>query len=85
MRGRSVLLACLAVLAIGSARAAPVQDGLTLDWVFSDEGKSAASVPRHAWIDSGLLILYDEHPRSSNARWRRSIRRPASAGPWSTP
>jgi len=63
MRNGSVVVVCLAALAIGAAGPAVAQDGrLTLDWVFSDEGKSAASVPRHAWIDSGLLILYDPRP-----------------------
>jgi len=61
MRDRSVVVVCLAALAIASGGPAAAQDErLTLDWVFSDEGKSAAAVPRHAWIDSGLLVLYDE-------------------------
>jgi dipeptidyl-peptidase-4 len=35
---------------------------LTIDWIFSDEGKTAASVPDHAWLDTGVVMLYDEYP-----------------------
>jgi dipeptidyl-peptidase-4 len=39
---------------------APAQDErLGLDWVFSEEGKAAMALPRHAWLDDGMLVLYD--------------------------
>ena len=33
---------------------------LTLEWVFSEEGKTATSLPDHAWLDNGTLMLYDK-------------------------
>jgi len=50
----AILLACLP--------AAAADERLTLDWILSDEGKSADSVPRHAWLESGAAVIYDEHP-----------------------
>jgi dipeptidyl-peptidase-4 len=53
----------LAVLILTpSVPAAEDAERITLDWVFSDEGKSAASVPDHAWFESGHGLLYDKHP-----------------------
>lgn len=41
------------------------QERLELDWVFSEEGKSAMSLPRYTWIDSGVIALYDtSRPKS---------------------
>ena len=40
--------------------AASAQDErLALDWIFSEEGKTAMSVPRHRWLKTGLVALYD--------------------------
>ena len=33
---------------------------LSLEWMFSEEGKTAVSLPEHAWLDNGLLMLYDK-------------------------
>jgi dipeptidyl-peptidase-4 len=53
----------LAVLILTpSVPAAEDAERITLDWVFSDEGKSAASVPDHAWFESGHGLLYDKQP-----------------------
>jgi len=63
MRPLHARLCCLVVLAIlvgGGPRAA--NDRLSLDWIFSDEGKSAASVPDYVWLDTGLALVYDKHP-----------------------
>lgn len=45
-----------------SVPAADDAERITLDWVFSDQGKSAASVPDHAWFETGKGLLYDQHP-----------------------
>jgi dipeptidyl-peptidase-4 len=35
------------------------EERLSSEWIFSEEGKSATSVARHAWINSDELLLYD--------------------------
>jgi len=35
------------------------EERLSSEWIFSDEGKSATSVARHAWMNSDELLLYD--------------------------
>lgn len=35
------------------------EERLALDWIFSDEGRSAMAMPRHAWLDSETLVTYD--------------------------
>jgi dipeptidyl-peptidase-4 len=32
---------------------------LALDWIFSDEGKTAMSLPRRAWLGNDQVVLYD--------------------------
>ncbi len=45
------------------ASSASAQDErLSLQWLFSEEGKTALSVPNHTWLDNGLLMLYDKRP-----------------------
>ncbi len=51
------LLTILAALVFADASAQ--DERLTLDWIFSEEGKTAMSVPRRAWLDSGVVVLYD--------------------------
>lgn len=63
MKERFVPLASLLlVLAIGLLPAQAEDRRLDLEWIFSDEGKTATSVPEHAWLDSGKVLLYDKHP-----------------------
>jgi dipeptidyl-peptidase 4 len=57
---------CLAVVLAGSVfGAAPAQpqtttaNGLTAEWVFSDEGRGVAGVPTHVWLMDGRLLLFD--------------------------
>src|SRR5919107_1697796 len=57
---------CLAlVLTVSSLGAAPARSqttaagGLTLEWVYGDEGRGVASVPAHAWLSVGRLLLLD--------------------------
>lgn len=56
----SLILACLI---FGDATAQ--EERLALDWIFSEEGKTAMSVPRHAWLDSGIVVLYDTRASKS--------------------
>ena len=48
----------LAVSIIASSASAQ-DERLSLEWVFSEEGKTATSLPNHAWLDSGTLMCYD--------------------------
>jgi dipeptidyl-peptidase 4 len=57
----ALILACAPVTAAG--------ERLTLEWVFSDEGKTAASVPEVAWLEKGGAVIYDRHP----ARAQRTL------------
>src|SRR5215218_3536713 len=57
---------CLVVvLAVSLFGAAPARSqtgaagGLTLEWILGDEGRRVASVPSHAWLSDGRLMLLD--------------------------
>ncbi|MBT8096396.1 MAG: DPP IV N-terminal domain-containing protein [Woeseia sp.] len=45
------------ILAGGSGVAQ--EERLSVDWLFSDEGKMSLAMPRHTWLESGQLVLYD--------------------------
>ena len=61
MKYRQYILSIVAFPITVVASSATAQDErLSLEWVFSEEGKTAASLPDHAWLDSGLLMLYDK-------------------------
>jgi len=49
----------LAIIVCASSALAQ-DERLSLEWVFSEEGKTATSLPDHAWLDNGLLMLYDK-------------------------
>ena len=52
-------------IAILTSQATAQDERLSLEWVFSEEGKTATSLPDHAWLDSGLLMIYDKRvPKS---------------------
>ncbi|RLA28744.1 MAG: hypothetical protein DRQ63_02730 [Gammaproteobacteria bacterium] len=59
----SRIFICIAatMLVIGDASFAQ-DERLSIEWIFSEEGKQADSVPLHAWLDSGQAILYDKRP-----------------------
>jgi len=66
MRPPHVRVCCFVALALFvGAGSLAADERLSLDWIFSDEGKSAASVPDHVWLDSGLALLYDKHPEKA--------------------
>lgn len=59
----SIIAAAASLLLFAAANAQ--QERLELDWVFSEDGKSAMSLPRYSWIDSGVVALYDtSRPKS---------------------
>jgi len=63
MRYGHIRSACSLALAFALVSPALAADEkLTIDWIFSDEGKTAASVPSHAWLDTGIAMLYDTYP-----------------------
>ncbi len=45
---------------------------LSIEWIFSEEGKQADSVPLHTWLDSGQVIIYDRRP-AQNQRTLESL------------
>ncbi|MCA1615411.1 MAG: S9 family peptidase [Acidobacteria bacterium] len=50
----------LIAAAFGATPARPqTSDGLTMEWIFGDEGRRVASLPAHAWLSDGSLLLYD--------------------------
>lgn len=53
-------LALLFLCSSGSAFAA--EERLTLDWIYSDAGKTATAMPEVQWIGSGQALLYDTQP-----------------------
>ncbi|HEX8335775.1 MAG TPA: DPP IV N-terminal domain-containing protein, partial [Pyrinomonadaceae bacterium] len=63
MNARTLCLAVVLVASVSGASAARSQtaaaDGLTLEWIFSDEGRRVASLPTHAWLSDGRLLLFD--------------------------
>ena len=61
MKCGKYFLCLIAVVSMILPPPATAQDErLSLEWVFSEEGKTAASLPDHAWLDNGLLMLYDK-------------------------
>ena len=57
---------CLAfVLTVSLCGAAPARsqttaaNGLTLEWIYGEEGRGVARVPAHAWLSDGRLLLFD--------------------------
>jgi dipeptidyl-peptidase-4 len=61
MNAEKVFLPQIAVAIMLFASPAAAQDErLSLEWVFSEEGKTATSLPDHAWLDNGMLMLYDK-------------------------
>src|SRR5438132_5727179 len=72
MFARILCLAALLLAAMFGASAAPAQmpakTGLTVEWIFGDEGRSVASLPSYFWLSDGKLMLYDgRQPPSQRA------------------
>ena len=64
MKYGKLLLSQIAIIVVAFSSSAAAQDErLSLEWVFSEEGKTATSLPEHAWLDNGLLLLYDKRAR----------------------
>ena len=58
--GKLFLSQIALAITVFASSAAAQDERLSLEWVFSEEGKTATSVPDHAWLDNGLLMLYDK-------------------------
>jgi dipeptidyl-peptidase-4 len=57
---RKISLLSLVIITLTTALPVHAQDErITLDWIFSDEGKTAMSLPRRAWLDDDRLVTYD--------------------------
>jgi len=66
MRSRNRLRgACVVALCVAAVPSSAESSGLTLDWILSEEVRSASAVPDHAWLETGLALLYD--PRRPKA------------------
>lgn len=75
-------LACF-VLLVASIPASAQPQRLELEWILSEEGKTATAVPQHAWLEDGRILLYDRRPPKSertlaifdpgNGRTRKAI------------
>lgn len=60
---RRILVLALILNATFTVPAANAQQSsktnLTVEWIFSDEGRRVASLPSNAWLADGKLMLYD--------------------------
>ena len=54
-----------------SVSAQPEKRQLTLEWIFSAEGRSVASLPATAWLDDGSLIMLDTRKPASERTFER--------------
>jgi hypothetical protein len=43
----------------GATAQTPSKTNLTVEWIFSDEGRSVASLPSSVWLSDGKLMLFD--------------------------
>src|SRR5882724_4747700 len=63
VRARILSLVALLLSATSGMPAAaaqtPTKTPLTVEWIFDDEGRQVASLPSHAWLMDGSLLLYD--------------------------
>jgi dipeptidyl-peptidase-4 len=58
------------------------QTGLTVEWIFSDEGRRVATLPSQVWLSDGKLMLYDGRQPQSQRVFEvldpaTGVRRPA--------
>ncbi len=53
----AILVATLGALAVTAQT--PTKTALTVEWIFSDEGRRVASLPSSVWLSDGKLMLYD--------------------------
>lgn len=50
---------CLGVCSCRLAESSAGAGGITVDWIYSEEGKNAAAIPSFAWFSDGTAILHD--------------------------
>ena len=46
-------------LTVPATSAYTQEERLTLEWIFSDEGRMETAMPRHAWLDQDRVVIYD--------------------------
>ena len=54
---RPIIIALFLTVPATSAYAQ--EERLTLEWIFSDEGRMETAMPRHAWLDQNRVVIYD--------------------------
>lgn len=69
--------ACALALALAAAPARaddarPATD-LSVDWIWSDEGKAATATPQIAWLEDGTALLYDERRPAAERTLERYV------------
>lgn len=64
---RVLLAGLILVCCVANTPAQTSKRGLTLEWIFSPEGRAVASVPTTAWLDDGTLLILDDR-RPANTR-----------------
>ena len=77
MRFRTVSILAL-VLAIGPVVGA---DELSVDWIFSDEGDTATTMPETMWTDGGDLLFLDESRPKAERTLERFVPAAGARGP----
>jgi len=64
-------LSCLGVSACRLAGSAAGEGGITVDWIYSEEGKTAAAIPSFRWVADGTAILHDRRRKESERTLER--------------
>lgn len=72
---QSVMLLCLgALIPLGSEMTLAQDERLSIDSIFSEEGKQSCNLPQHAWLASGIRSLAVENIPAAQApqrhRWK---------------
>ena len=70
MKHSAPLLLSLFFLSVSGCRLAEssaASGGITVGWIYSEEGNDAAAVPSFAWLSDGTAILHD-HRRPAKER-----------------
>jgi len=77
MRSRTVAIFFM-LLAIGSVA---VSDELSVDWIFSDEGDTATTMPETMWTSGGELLFLDESRPEAERTLERFVAATGARGP----
>ncbi|MEC7776540.1 MAG: hypothetical protein VYC32_10625, partial [Planctomycetota bacterium] len=50
---------CLLPAGCRLAESTAPSGGITIEWIYGDEGKVAAAIPSFAWLSDGTALLHD--------------------------